>query len=88
MHSLLDVIGKNIVAVKGVRPDRRHKEVPVEYILFSGGEFFCTVDDQDYYSYHDCSTRAKELYIHKDKARWLEIVRMEDSNDKEMFSSW
>lgn len=68
------LIGKNIVAVRGMRStDKRKKKVPLEYLLLDDGLTFLQFDEQDPYSYHDCSPSARNISVRKDEQLWEEI---------------
>lgn len=68
------IIGKRIVAVKAFEMDRRKKRgLEPQFILLDDRQTIIELTEQDYYSYHDCSsmTRLLDTYINKD--RWNEI---------------
>ena len=79
-----DLIGLNIVALKGYIDKRdgrkKYDYITVEYVMLSDGETFIYLEDQDYYSYHDCDPSAKTLNVIKDAYRWGAIME-----DKEHF---
>jgi hypothetical protein len=73
--TLLDIIGKKAVSLKGFRTDMRNKKgFPIVYILFDDGETYIELEDQDYYTYHDCNGSAKLIKIFKDKRVWEMIM--------------
>jgi len=82
MFTLGAIVGKKVMSVKGIRTDRRRslKRIRPEYILFDDGETFIELEEQDYYSFHDCSTSARHLIIHCNKNRWSSII-----NDDEFY---
>jgi hypothetical protein len=76
------IIDKKVVAIKGYNSrwnDKRikHHHIEPEYILFDDGRTFIELEEQDYYSYHDCSSRARHILVQKDRDRWNSIM-----NDK------
>lgn len=72
---LFEIVGLKVVAVKGWRTDMRKKKgFEPQWILFGDGETYIELEEQDYYSYHDCSSIARELIIIQDKTRWKKIM--------------
>jgi hypothetical protein len=73
------ILGLSISAVKGLRTDRRKKQnISPRYILLSDGETFIHLEEQDYYTYHDCSYTARELYVSQDEKSWSRIMEDDD----------
>lgn len=68
-----DLIGLTIVAVKGYKI-LNSKKVPSEFILFSDGETIMDLEEQDYYTYHDCSSYARVITVSKNKERYDSIL--------------
>ena len=76
---LFEIVGLKVVAVKGWRTDmRKKKRFEPQWILFDDGETYIELEEQDYYSYHDCSSIARELIVLQDKKRWQQM--MEDND--------
>ena len=80
MSELHKLIGKKIVAVRGIRnkyADMRNypklASITAEYILFDDEETYIDLREQDYHDYHDCSESARYLDIRKDKDTWKRI---------------
>ena len=75
---LSDLVGMKIVAVKGFRDkiDKRVKnpQIVPEYILFNDCKTYIELHDQDYYTYHDCSTSAKLIYVIENEEQWSHMV--------------
>ena len=75
--NMLKLVGKKIVAVRGIVPrfqeKRKFPEISVDYVLFDDKKTFLQVEEQDYYTYHDCSSLAREIRIVEDKERWKNI---------------
>jgi hypothetical protein len=66
MFDLGCIIGLKVTAIKGFETDRRKtKYISPKFILFDDEETYIELEDQDYYSYHDCSTSAKHIRIYK-----------------------
>ena len=80
MYSLQQIIGKKIVAIKGFRTDKREtKYIEPYFILFDDQETVLTLEEQDYYSYHDCSASARLIQITVNKERWANIMSDNDN---------
>lgn len=75
-----DLIGLTIVAVKGYKI-LNSKRVPSEFILFSDGETIMDLEEQDYYTYHDCSSYARTITVSKNKKRYDNILNNIDILD-------
>jgi hypothetical protein len=76
MYSLLDIVGLKVVAIRGWNPTpkREPKFVVVEYILFDDNKTYIDLESQDYHTYHDCSTDAKEITVYCDEVRYTQII--------------
>lgn len=81
---LSKIIGLRVVAIRGVKERKNEKSTRINYILFGDGETYIEVQDQDYYTYHDCSPAAKELIVWRNKRQWDRImsnsIKYGDSN--------
>ena len=73
------LIGLKILAIKGNKYEyqswNRNKKVESKiikplFIFFDDKETYIQLEEQDYYSYHDCSSQAREIYINKNKKEW------------------
>jgi hypothetical protein len=76
---LKEIIGKKVVAIKGHNSkwnDKRVKHPKIEpgFILFDDGETYIELEEQDYYSYHDCSFSARTLIVWQNKERWNKMM--------------
>lgn len=76
---ITEIINKKVIAIKGHNlrwNDKRIKHPRIEpiFIMFDDGETYIELEEQDYYSYHDCSSSARELRLWKDKERWNNIM--------------
>lgn len=77
--SLLDIKGKKVVALKGFRTDmRKKKDFEVFYILFDDGETYIELSCQDYFTFHDCDSNAKNIQTFKDKRFWETLMKDEN----------
>ncbi len=78
MKSLFDLVGMKIVAVKGFRSkiDKRIKNPSIEpaYILFDDCKTFISLEELDYFCYHDCSMFARELEVLENEEQWSNIM--------------
>ncbi len=84
-----ELIGQTIVAIKAFETDRRKKTYlePV-FILLSDEKTFLRLEEQDYYSYHDCSGSARLIETLVDEKRWKEIMDNEHGYYPDANSSW
>ena len=76
--------GLKVVALKGADPffiDKRFKNIEVKYILFSDKKTFIEFEEQDYYSYSDCSPYAKYITVCSDVEAWKKIFKYDDANE-------
>lgn len=70
MNNIQNIIGKKIVALKGVKVNRKNSSIPVQYIMLDDGESYLELEEQDYYTYHDCSSFARTIYFYNDQRMW------------------
>lgn len=61
------LVGKKITFLGCRKPKRKTDLMKIEYIFFDDGETFISLEDQDYYSYHDCDESAKVILLQKNK---------------------
>ena len=76
--------GLKVVALKGNDPffrDKRFKNIEVKYILFSDKKTFIEFEEQDYYSYRDCSDYARIINVRNDAEGWKRIFKYDDANE-------
>jgi hypothetical protein len=70
-----DLIGLKIVTVRGYNSDKRKKHgFEPQFILFNDKKTILMLDEQDYYSYHDCNPFARSISIKTDKRYWEDIM--------------
>jgi hypothetical protein len=63
--------GKTILKVLGCEPDRRKKtQIEPKYILFTDRKTYIELEEQDQYTFHDCSCSAKEIHVKEDALFW------------------
>ena len=67
-----DLIGKKVLCFRSHRPGK-FKKPQLDFILFDDGETFLQLQEQDYYSYHDCSASARHLDLRQDKEKWKKL---------------
>ncbi len=70
--------GKRIMAVKSY--PHKTKNLEPAFILFDDQETILELSEQDYYSFHDCSQSARNIYIYKDKEKWLRFIEFPNAN--------
>lgn len=76
---MLNIIGLRVTAILGLSTDKRVKKyIEPVYILFSDGKTYIELEEQDYYSYHDCATNARHLHVWVDENMWSSIFRDHD----------
>lgn len=74
IDDLNNLIGKKVVGIYGhVRDNRSKLAKDASYILFDDGETVLELEEQDYYSYHDCSGSARILTVRKDPVHWKNV---------------
>jgi len=52
---------------------KRGKLYQPMWILFDDGKTYIELGEQDYYSYHDCSSSARHIEIRQNSERWQDI---------------
>jgi hypothetical protein len=80
------IVGKKVVAIRGYNSrwnDKRvkHHRIEPEFILFDDGKTFIEFEEQDYYSFHDCSLLARLILVRKDKDKWNNIMNGKSYGD-------
>lgn len=76
------LIGKSIKCYRGFlyKPEGSRKTVcGLDYILMDDGETIITLSEQDYYTYHDCSSSARNINIQQNKELWDRMFNKEKS---------
>ena len=66
------IIGLKVVAIKGISFHKR-KQIEPLYILFNDKKTYIELEEQDYYSYHDCNPKARQIWVWHDRERWKRI---------------
>ncbi len=69
---MLEIIGLKVIAIKGNKYNynnhhRVNTYVEPIFILFDDGETYIELEEQDYYTYHDCSRSARHIRVFKNK---------------------
>jgi len=62
------LIASGMVADVLAFENKKHSEAFI--ILLNDGETYIQLEEQDYYSYHDCSSSARHIRVLKDKSEW------------------
>jgi len=69
--SLQKLKGLTVDCVRGIRTDQRIKSgFSPQYILFTDEKTYMALEEQDYYTYHDCNFNARCLRIEEDERMW------------------
>ena len=72
---IYDIVGLKVLAIKGIRCDmRRKKGFSPQFIIFDDEKTFIELEEQDYFTYHDCDGRAKVIKITQDDQMWKRIM--------------
>jgi hypothetical protein len=82
-----ELLDKKIVGFRGFVQKKMYlkkRYTPLEYILFEGGELLLHLDEQDYYTYHDCSSSARQLNLLRNKVLWNILMNKEQGADEPM----
>ena len=85
-ESIKRLIGKKIIAVYGLKPDKKatdQKIVNAMYVLFDDGKTYMQLTPQDPYDYHDASRSAREILVLSDKKMWKHI---QDEKNSDIFA--
>jgi len=79
MHkSIQDILGLRVLAIRGRKPRKNAASVPPQYILFDDGKTYIYLEEQDYYSYHDCALSARHIQVNSDVDQWEYVYTSED----------
>ena len=69
---LMELIGLKVFALKGDF-GKKTKRITLRYILFSDKKTYLRFDEQDPYSYHDCSPSARHMELLQGRSQWEDI---------------
>lgn len=75
---MLSLINLTVIAIKG-EFNANGKHIEPKYVLFSDNETYIEFEDQDYYTYHDCSSSAKHINVYKNAEQWAIIQKYKDA---------
>ncbi len=72
MNELKDIVGKTVVTIRGYTEGKGKKNqlIGAKYILFGDRETYIELEEQDYYSYHDCAGYARIIHVYQDSKVW------------------
>ena len=73
MFDLAKIIGLKVLAIKG-KYNAKGKNIGPKYILFDDGKTYIELDEQDYYTYHDCSSSARHITATTATPEYWEIL--------------
>ena len=79
--TIQDIIGLKVKCIRGHLSRKNQKTIEPQFILFSDGETFIELEEQDYYAYHDCSAAARELQIKRSANQWNMLMNNEHFAD-------
>lgn len=68
MSQLDKIVGLTVHKV--IAKDGSWKFSDSETILFTDGKTIMELEEQDYYTYHDCSTSAREVEVYENSVMW------------------
>lgn len=74
MFGLKKIMGLKVVAIKGSEKYKHSKDIEPKFILFDDGKTYIELEEQDYYSFHDCSTIARIIMVYQDKTAYNNIM--------------
>jgi len=66
---LKKIIGQTVHSIRGAG-GARGTCIDAKFILFNDGKTFIELEDQDYYTYHDCADYAKAIRVDQDEKVW------------------
>lgn len=70
-----NLLNQRIVSLRGRKERKSNKRAKrIEFIMFDDGKTYIRLDEQDYHSYHDCSTLAREIEVYEDAEQWKRIM--------------
>ena len=69
--SLLNIIGLKVEALKSYSEKKTKRQI--DFILFDDKKTFIKLEEQDYYSFHDCSVTARQIYLRQDAEQWKNL---------------
>ena len=76
---MLKIVGLEVVLIAGLNTDKKvRKCIDPAYILFSDSKTYIELEEQDYYSYHDCSFGARNLHVWENANMWKNIFTDRD----------
>lgn len=77
---IIKLIGLKIADIRSWESNPKKDNTPKRgklyepmWILFDDGQTYIELDEQDAYSYHDCSYKARHIHVREDVNRWQDI---------------
>ena len=73
--NLTQLVGLKVLSIRGFRPSdnkRKYGFKPI-FILFGDKKTFIELEEQDYYTYHDCSSCVRYITLKVNEERWRQI---------------
>jgi hypothetical protein len=78
-----DIIGLKVYGLKSLETGKCRG---VDIILFDDRKTFLKLEEQDYYTFHDCSSSARIIYLNRDPVAWERHSKLLDANDEYFWS--
>ena len=63
-------LGLTVYSIRGHKSRKNAKRIKPEILLFDDGKTYIELEEQDYYSYHDCSCSAREVNVRRSEKLW------------------
>ena len=71
---LAKILNLQVLTIRGFRNDMRVKKgFEPRYILFADKKTYIELEEQDYYTYHDCSSSARHIEVIVNDQMWDNI---------------
>lgn len=72
--AIKDIIGLKVQCIRGYKSRKNSARVEPAFIMFDDGKTYIELEEQDYFTYHDCSPCALELQVKRGAEYWKEIM--------------
>lgn len=73
--------GKTILAFIPAEERKDHMYDEKAFLLADDGKTVVEFHEQDYYSYHDCSTSARECEVYENSVIWKAVIKLQGERD-------
>ena len=78
MNNPQGLVGLKVHRCLGFRLDKSKKNPEMSVILFDDMKTIMAFEEQDYYSYHDCSDSARIMGLVQDEVLWAKVNADQD----------